>query len=277
MPDIASRQFPRGRRAALVCVYSLCILAGVSLAQSPQFLVASVKPAAPPHDLAELTFQHDPGRVAFTKVNLSTLAVNATGVPRSMISGPEWIDSAWFQFSATMPPNTTDEQLRQMFLHFLEERFAFRYHSESREARGYAVTVAPRGPKLPAARAIVPDQRHQGLSWYFDPPHDDIMTGHLPNCSMRMLADAVNKLINGSASRPGRNVLAVEDRTGLDGHYDITLNIEVDSAGEASFGRVSPAAVRQALEEQLGLTLAPINVAQTTVVIDHVVRTPTPN
>jgi uncharacterized protein (TIGR03435 family) len=234
-------------------------------------------PASPLHDITELTFQRDPARVAFTKVNLSTLVVNATGLSRSLISGPDWIDSVWFQFSATTPPNTTNEQLREMFLNFLEERFAFKCHRESRETRGYAMVVARHGPKLAAARPIAPDQPHQGLSWYFDPPQGGILTGHLPNCSMPMLADALNKLINGSQPGAGRNVLPVENRTGLDGRYDITLNVEGDSQGGPSFGSVSPAAVRYAIEEQLGLTLTETTITRTTVVIDHVERTPTPN
>jgi hypothetical protein len=124
-----------------------CALLGTAHAQSAHFVVASIKPAPPPAQPSESAFQHDPGRVAFAKVNLSTLIVNATGLPRNAVSGPDWIDWAWFQFSATTPPDATNQQLQEMFLNFMEERFAFKYHRESHEKRGYALTVAPRGPR----------------------------------------------------------------------------------------------------------------------------------
>jgi uncharacterized protein (TIGR03435 family) len=254
-----------------------CALLGTAHAQSPHFLVASIKPSPPPAGPSELAFQHDPGRVAFAKVNASTLIVNATGLLRNAISGPDWIDSAWFQFSATTPLDATNQQLQEMFLNFMEERFAFKYHRESHEKRGYALTVAPRGPRLVKAQPTTTDNGHAGLQWYFDPRENESITGHLPNCSLGTLAGALNRLINGAASPADRNVFPVENNTGLDGHYDITLKVEEDFADKPVFGKVSPSAVRRALEEQLGLTLKENTVTVATVVVDNMARTPTPN
>src|ERR1700721_3041212 len=136
------------RRAVLPwCLLPLCTVWSTAHGQSPQFLIASINPSPPPTGLAELTFQHDPGRVAFAKVNISTLIVNAVGLSRDLISGPVWMDSAWFQFSATTPPDTSDHQLQEMFMNFMEERFAFRYHRETKDKRGYALVVAHGGAK----------------------------------------------------------------------------------------------------------------------------------
>ena len=82
-------------------------------------------------------------------------------------------------------------------------------------------------------------------------------------------------MISGGAAG-AKDVVSVENRTGLDGRYNLSLDVELDSAGGV-FQSVSPGAARQALQTQLGLTIAETKISVATAVIDHVERMPTAN
>ena len=79
---------------------------------------------------------------------MSALLRVAFGVFLDRISGPAWLRSESYDITATMPPETTKEQLRMMLRDLLAERFHLEMHKETRSYPGYDLAVDKNGPKL---------------------------------------------------------------------------------------------------------------------------------
>ena len=71
------------------------------------------------------------------------------------VSGPDWIGSERFDVAATLPEGSLPAQLPEMMQRLLEERFALKFHRESKDFPVYALQVAPGGLKISEAP---PDQ-----------------------------------------------------------------------------------------------------------------------
>ena len=145
------------------------ILACVSAAyaQTAQFEVASVKPAAPPAPgrSASSTVRggpgsSDPALARIENIDLFSLVAMAYGIQRSQLTGPAWLDSARFDINARIPPGATTEQYRLMLQNLLNERFNLELHHEIKELFFYEMTVAKNGPAVkpapPTPRCPIP-------------------------------------------------------------------------------------------------------------------------
>jgi uncharacterized protein (TIGR03435 family) len=154
----------------------------------------------------------------------------------------------------------------------LADRRKLVVHRSTKEAPIYSMVVGKNGPKF---REANPGEAHPGA--YPFPGggmlamerKDDGITVHYFGITMGQL---ITTLL-GPADRP------VQDKTGLTGKYDITIQkpISVSHEPGAQPGVVSdlqPSAFSVA--EQLGLKLEPVMGQVETLVIDHVER-PSPN
>ena len=111
----------------------------------------------------------DPGRIHYTAIRLKDLLTAAYGVRDFQIIGPGWLDNidetTRFTIDATMSPETTKEQLREMLQNLLAERFKLTIHRETRVYPKYSMIVAKNGPKMkesaevPAAKDDAPAAR----------------------------------------------------------------------------------------------------------------------
>jgi len=170
---------------------------------------------------------------------LKTLLARAWGVSFGDIVGPGWLDR-YYAVQATMPPDTSQAQFRQMLQNLLTERFQLRLHHETRTYPGYQLTVAPGGPKLIAALStipvdalnsgnseldankcpVLPEGRGQGV----------VKTGIGGEC-MRFqgfsIADLVaNTTFTGAIRQSDGSTGRVVDKTGLNGKYDFTIRFD---------------------------------------------------
>lgn len=252
--------------------FFLCALPN-GVAQTAHFDVVSVKPVDNdvPQRFEGGPGSGDPGRVTYSRTPLAQLIKDALHVDRDQIQGPGWIDSAFFQVTATMPPTTTLEQFRGMILNLLAERFGFKYHRGTRQRRGYALLVLSDGPRFGVHSGAGPTPPRCSLRQEL---HGGVLALTLRNCHMITLTDAVGRMLTGTKYLPER--IPVADQTGMAGQYDLTLKIEDDPPPDLS-EPMSPPDIRRALEQQLGLTIAPRTVTEDIIVIDHLDRTPTPN
>ena len=143
--------------------YSLLTAAGQGTADTPEFEVASVKPAdirdrGPlpflPAPVAELMGfdggpgTHDPGRIDYHGVSLKMLLARAYKLKSDQISGPGWLGSERYTIEAKLPPGTDADQLRLMLQKLLAERFRISLHREMKETPVYRLKVAKNGPLL---------------------------------------------------------------------------------------------------------------------------------
>jgi uncharacterized protein (TIGR03435 family) len=250
-------------RIVLGLAISLGFLAYDGVAQS--FDVASVKPSARAVGKdyrGAVVF--GPERVSARNVSLKGLIVEAYHVQPFQVSGePGWLDLDEFDVDAHAGGPTGKDELRSMLVALLGERFHLTLHRDLKEMRVYALLVDKGGPKLhPATEELRPSTSPQNF-------HGD----------MRQFANMISiGLSIPTVEDPTRPAVAsgppapVVDKTGLEGDYDISVNLRPDDAGGDSFTRW-----QRALRDQLGLKLESQRAAVEVLVVDSVERMPTAN
>ena len=224
------------------------------------FEVASVKRSG--NELVSM--QVRPNGVRFQKATLKSMIQYAYAFRAYAVVGPSWLDTETYSVVAKPPPAARMSQFPQMLQALLADRFALRCHSEPRLVRGYTLIVAPKGPKLKkAAGGVAMSTSRRG-------------TPSAKNESLLDFAAILSRLLGEQ----------VEDRTKIEGVYDLELQWEVvqastesslDSSGAgppASNAPESIAAILGAVQEQLGLKLRAGKVPVQTLVVDHADRNP---
>jgi uncharacterized protein (TIGR03435 family) len=216
------------------------------------FEVASIRPHP-----GIITFAADPrvkgNRVTATASTLLDLIESAYRARRDQIVGlPGWADSEHYDLEATAAASAiTVDQMRRMLQILLSERFQLRIHHETRAVPMYALVVDKKGPKL---RESSPD----------DPPKGRI-TGDGSGMHMEVakgtMAQLANRLSSNGAGQP------VMDSTGLTGIYSYKLDWANAPVADSELPALSIA-----LQEQLGLRLAPTKGESDIIVVEHAVR-----
>ena len=203
--------------------------------------------------------------------------------------GPAWIKSDRYQITAKVESSPRQEtMIGPMLQALLEDRFQLKVHREIREVPVYALSVAKNGPKLHLSKEgsctprtfplspLAPGQNYCG-------PTPFIKKGTYLTFNVRGVSlEEFSKMLDGVMDRP------VIDKTGVTGKFDFGLEFAPDETvpealrifrgGDSDDG---PAATPQdaigpsiftALQEQLGLKLAPAKGPGRRLVIDKVER-----
>lgn len=300
-----SRPAGTGLGPGVLMVAILLVAAGYELfgqsAAHPAFEVASIK--RNPADWAEPT--HHPmgvhpepgGRLTAQDAPLTLLIQRAYGVQAfQVVGGPAWINSPGYDIEAKPGGPTDRKQMWLMLQTLLAGRFKLALHRETRDLPVYDLTVAKRGPKLPASKEVNCVSR--GPDAPTPPPLSEsgrpvadcgYIAGPMGSSGLRLegsqvhMADFIKKL----ALVLDRPVL---DKTGFTGAFDLNLSFTADQAtmGLPGYGGPGdPGGSRMpanpdlpnifaALQEQLGLKLVAAKGPVEVLVIDHVER-PTAN
>ena len=222
----------------------------------PAFDVASIKPnnSASPHHGSD----GSRGQIAFTNMPLLRLIARAYDVQPFQVNGPDWLSTEFFDIVAKYPEGSKDEERGLMLRTLLEDRFKLAMHRESREVPGFALVAAKSGFKLKPVEAGDHDTKHRVTG--------RVETLAAKNTSMEFLAGLLARYVG----QP------VADRTGIAGVYDFELRWSGDDPNADGIARDAPT-IYTALQERLGLRLAPQKVPVDIVVIDRVERAPTDN
>jgi uncharacterized protein (TIGR03435 family) len=114
----------------------------------PPFEVASVKPAPPPVGGYNSSMSTNPGRLTATNVTIQTLMARAYAVKDYQIAGPEWLNTELYTITASMPPDTTPDDLLLMMQRLLADRFQLAFHREMRDMPVYELVQLKTGAKL---------------------------------------------------------------------------------------------------------------------------------
>jgi len=297
------------RHAVLMDFAAIAVFA--QTASSPHFEVATIKPVGPDVRMG----YHEDGRVTITdRLPLTNYIASAYGIRLDQIQGPDWLATAFFAVTATLPegPPPTLEERRQMMLNLLVERFGLVTHRTTKEVAGYELVVAPGGPspKLTASTGAPPPP--PGAPAVAGPPErpgvdpDGFPVLHASQIWASTVADGKERFTFHRRAMPsfaadlrmtlGRLspegvVIPIEDKTGLSGPFDFHLEIPAGSrrlppALLAQMGQmntnddappVGPKEVSAALERQLGLKLNPVKVPLDYIVVDKMNKVPTEN
>lgn len=240
-----------------------CIVSGVNAraqlvtgSVSPAFEVASIRPNRSGSDSSSTSW--NPGRISVTNITLRSLVLYAYGIKSYQLSGgPRWVDTDRYDISAKAGEGTAPEQLRLMLHSLLAARFNLVIHRETRDLPVFALLIGRNGLKVKEADGS---------------PRTSIVKGRLTGqMTMSSLADALTRLLD----RP------VVDMSGVKGRFDLTLEWAPDEgpsmvsadpeANPSAHDTVRPS-LFTALQEQLGLNLAPQRQASAVVVIDQAER-----
>ena len=211
-----------------------------------------------------------PGRLVELCASLNDLVWYAYHITWARPEGlPDWARKACaagspeytYDFQATMPPDTTTDQTRQMMQGFLAERFKLAAHWEKRQVSVYALVVARGGLK------VKPFDRKNGPpspAKFACPPED-------PACHRMLMASrGAGQLAAVLGNTIGRPVL---DKTGL---MDTdTYIFDLRWAGDMSADSPLPS-LADALRDDFGLELKSETAPADVLVIDHAEQ-PTPN
>jgi uncharacterized protein (TIGR03435 family) len=258
----------------------------------------------------------DAGRADFRCYSMTQLLVYAFGVLPDRIVGQDW--SAFtqrFDIAAKLPEGSAEEQVPEMLLGLLEDRFKLAYHRENRDGPIVALVVARGGPKMKPAeasaadvpppananvpavvmingvtfrRTMIPNPEGRGSTVIMNTPAmgtvreapnlspDGIRHWEAPSISAEGLADLLTIAVGGDTP--------VRDMTGLAGRYQVELDVSMAEfvsllRGGTTRDEIADVMLKAGQDglRKLGLQLEPRKGRIETVVVDHLETTPTEN
>jgi uncharacterized protein (TIGR03435 family) len=285
--------------AASWIVFAVLAASGQATTDTPEFEVASVKPAdkqdrgslasVPESVAGVMGFEggpgsYDPGRINDHGVSLKMLLARAYQVKPEQISGPGWLGSERYTIVAILPPGTNADRLRFMLQKLLTEKFQITLHREVKETPVYRLKIARNGPKLQppeelphyenedAMHEALQQRARENLAKMMATREANSRNGNrtpsrsfgLARATMAKFAEA----LQGNLDRP------VKDMTQLEGEYRFRLEWTPDNAMRDEASEFS---IFTAIQEQLGLKLEAGNEAIEFLVIDKAEKVPTSN
>lgn len=257
------------RQKFLILIASILMVAAVrqsTRAQDAQprltFDVVAIHPSPP--DATGGIIKPLPNGSGYTAQNMTAKIMMAAmyRIPERQIEGgPEWFGTERFNVEARADRGGYSiDELHTMFKNLLNDRLGLTMHVETREGPVYLLTVAKGGLKMK------PDGSQAGLSIPVLPKGPGQWTG------TKVPMDYLCFFLGQIAPNDMRPVI---DQTGLKDVYDFELSYSPDLPPGVPADNLPPEmrsrpALRDALEEQLGLTLKPAKGPVPYYVIDHV-------
>jgi uncharacterized protein (TIGR03435 family) len=272
----------------------------------------------------------DPGRVEFTYENLKTLISIAYKLKPDQITGPNWMANQRFDITAKFPAGATRNDIPQMLQALLRERLKLGAHFEGKEHSVLALVVGKGGPKLPESKETpeaidentplkageikIDDPEVGQVRVTFDPKSGggrmnmgingavsyrmDLDTKVLHIDAQQMTMGGFAEMLTQLSHFSGLGERQLVDMTGLQGHYQIAIDISiadfvsmvrpqasdlqnvpgVDVSGATSPGAdPSGGATIVASLQALGLKLEQRKAVTRQLVVDHVEKKPMEN
>jgi len=243
--------------------------------KAPAYDVISIKPHKAYSAVA--WWKMLPNGLSLTNIPLKSLIGGAYGVMDDRISGePGWTESDRFDVEAKMDDEAAaafqklpkQQQITQrdlMLQSLLADRCKIKVHHETKEVQTYMLVIAKGGFKLKEAD---PNNTYaNGI----EAPEGGPRAGMMLVQYGKLIGQAllISQLATQLAGQVGH---LVEDKTGLKGKYDITLQWAPDEGGGVTPSVDSGPSVFTAIQEQLGLKLESKKSPVDTIVIDHIER-----
>ncbi|CAN5448522.1 hypothetical protein BH10ACI4_BH10ACI4_29350 [soil metagenome] len=266
-----------GRLSTAVAVLIVCAFPArgqdtAAIVKSPTYDVVSIKPNKSGRNSIRISIT--PDRLLMTGAPLKVIVQTAYNLKvEEQISGISGATAdARFDIEAKVDEETSamlkklpspekEDQRRLMMQAMLADRFGLKIHHEAKEFPIYALVVAKGGPKFREADPKDTSAKGMGRGGSLN-SHNGTLTGQA--VEMAGLAG----FLGGQLHR------VVEDRTGLVGRYDFTLEWTPEDSRTAAAEDSGIASARPsiftAVQEQLGLKLDSSKGMVDTVVVDAV-------
>lgn len=267
----------------LVCAACFALLAGPLLGQTatppsttpaPTFQVADIHSS--PHTI--FSFMPPPhlggDRYSLHQATMTQLIATAYGVKADNVQGgPSWLDYDHFDIIAKVPPATPPDTLKLMLQALLKDRFNLVVHNGTGPVSGTLLTLEKAKPSLKQSTGAEDSDCPSDPPATEPPPAGVIPQAviHCHNVTMEKFAQILRMKAGGYLF----NKPPIVENTGLKGAYDFDLHWT--SQGDLARAGADGISIYDALEQQLGLKLAPGVVQQPVLLVDKVNETPTPN
>ena len=247
--------------ASLILYASLATFAQqAQTGAQPDFEVASVRAGQPGRE----SIEHEPGSLRMRNARLTSCIRWAYDVLEYQVSGPAWMNDAWFDISAKAASPVSEAELRRMLQTLLAKRFQLTFHREIKDAPVLILTVGRNGHKLQPVEA-------EGSPSF--------TTGKLNLTGRGATLAQLTQFLSREIRYP------IVDQTGLSGRYNYVLDInsyitdEIRRSSGPNGGPPpdAPGIIAQAMQAQLGLKLDPKKAPIEMLIIDHVEKSPTEN
>ena len=246
-------------------------------AQAPSFEIASVKVAV--RQDANLSLAFEPGQVTIRAAPLRQFLPSAFGVPLQLRQvkfdfsriSRDLLDGTYFDIQAKGDPAGDRAAMMQTLL---RDRFGLKWHKEVRTMPLYRVTVKQPGKLGPWLKATTVNCRElwakaSNAAECQSTRRSIGRDGYAPQVYAGTNVDLIATLQSFSP-------LPLIDATGLEGNYLWNIGMPWSPGLGSTRAAEHAAALRDALEDQLGLTITRTTGPWEVIVIDRV-QMPTPN
>ncbi len=228
--------------------------------EGPAFDAASIKPAGDPGGIGRapsvVRLRVGPGSVTLQYFSLMECIRWAYNVNAQQISGPAWLNSQRFDIIAKAASRSTEAQLRAMMQHLLAERFKMKLHRDSKEFNVLTLTIAKGGTKCKPSEG-------DGEMGFGSKGQGAIAVSHATSAQLAAaLADILGQ--------------PVVDKTGLQGHYDCSMDMR-SYVPESGTEPDVIGLITAVLREQMGLGVSSRKTPLPVYVIEHIEKMPTAN
>jgi uncharacterized protein (TIGR03435 family) len=240
------------------------------------FDVALIKPSNPSAKGGAGSIRVMPGGQTYVAqgVSLKLLVMTAYRLNEMQVSGgPNWLYSDLWDIQAKAGKSSSSDELREMLKTLLAERFALRFHNETRDMRVYVLTVDEGGTMV---------KEDKGPETYEPTLHSERgERGQAKEVANRETMAHFAWWLSSLLAQP------VVDRTGLAGLYDFTLEWPIGDVVDAkkaaddaqskgfSLPAVDDHELGKALRRELGLKLEKGRGPVLVMAIDHAERAST--
>lgn len=227
----------------------------------PSFEVATVKPSS--IDERGSAIHAGGGHLTIKNQTLNTMLLFAYGIhPKQIVDAPEWLATDRYDVDGVIDTEGEPslKQMQRIVQKLLTDRFALKFHHETRELSVYALTAARNGPMLAKSKG---DPNRLGDE--NDQMHGGQVTMTITNMSMTDFT----LIMQFFTDRP------VVDQTGLVGKWDFKWTWTTDDSHVLPDTNAAPG-LFTAIQEQLGLKLEAKKAPADVFVVDHIER-PSPN
>ena len=192
----------------------------------------------------------DPGLFRCADCNLFFLISKAFELEKYQFPGQATLPDIMFDLTAKVPEGTSAEQFLVMLQNLLKERFNLAYHFDKKPMAGYELVVAKgghklkdsKGPTIPAAAEAGGGHQGGAGNWHgaggdgreLTRPGLFVFNGQGKYRGENQSTADLARMISNQLAKP------VDDHTGLQGTYDISLTWADDGAHAASHGGSAP-------------------------------------
>lgn len=254
---------------ALALAGGLCLRAAAQDAQAkpeapnrmsadadPSYEVATIKPSNP--DGGNSGFHMQGRRLFIENKTLREIFIFACGIhPKQLIGEPAWFASDHYDIDGVLDVKGEPslKQMQHIVQKLLADRFALKFHRETRELPVYALAVAQGGPKI---------AKSKGDPNVLGDENDQIHAGQHTMAITNMSMTDFTLIMQFFMDRP------VVDQTGLAGKWDFTWTWTTDESRVPPDAINPPPGLFTAIQEQLGLKLEARKAPAEVLVVDHV-------